>query len=221
MSIRILQVIIQSMARLNLDIPKLFAGGRLCLDFINTACERRGVELEFIGSGEELGQWLRMAESVTGMQLCSDEEELTEGALSRAFELRAALRDLVYSVIEKRPPSEEALRIVNATLSAAPAYSQIGYEGQGFRESLLTDRPGDRWLVVIAADAVDLLCHADLSLLRQCECPTCVRVFYDTTKNHKRRWCVEKCGSAPKAAAYYRRKVARASQAYSQGDQQP
>ncbi|BDI30088.1 hypothetical protein CCAX7_21390 [Capsulimonas corticalis] len=197
-----------------MDTPALFAGGRLCLDFINTACMRRGVEIEFISDGEELMRWLRMAEEVTGTQLC-DQREYREGMLSQAIELRGALHDLVHSAIEQRPPSAESLQTVNGILRAAPAYSQIGYERQGFQESHGNSRPEDQWRMAIAADAVDLLCHSDLSLLRQCECPSCVRVFYDTTKNHKRRWCVEKCGSAPKAAAYYRRKVAKAAEAHS------
>ena len=74
--------------------------------------------------------------------------------------------------------------------------------------SLKKHGPGgtDPWLLEVARDAADLFCDADLSLLKQCEADTCVRVFYDTTKNHTRRWCVEKCGNRMKAASYYRRK---------------
>ena len=37
----------------------------------------------------------------------------------------------------------------------------------------------------------------------------CVRYFYDTTKNRRRRWCsMDGCGSRAKAAAYYRRRKA-------------
>ncbi|MEO7716821.1 MAG: CGNR zinc finger domain-containing protein [Capsulimonas sp.] len=201
------------MSDLILDTEAMFAGGRLCLDFINTACLCRGVEIEFIGSGEELRQWVRMAETIFGRRLCGDGgAEYWEGALPQAIALRSALRDIVHSVLEQTPPPAQALQTVNAVLESHPTYFQIGYDAQSFQESLLTNHPSEKWLSTIAADAVDLLCHANLSLLRQCACPTCVRVFYDTTKNHKRRWCVEKCGSAPKAAAYYRRKVGRAAQ---------
>jgi predicted RNA-binding Zn ribbon-like protein len=199
----------------NLDVPTLFAGGRLCLDFVNTACERRGVALELLGSSEALRNWLRLAEGVAGMPLCPGDEAWDAGygerALPRAIGLRTALNDLVRSVLEGTPAPASALEVVNAVLRENPAYPQIADDGGGFREAVAVCHPDDRWLVEIAKDAVDLLCHSDLSLLRRCECPTCVRVFYDTTKNHRRRWCVEKCGSKPKAAAYYRRKVARAA----------
>jgi len=191
----------------------LFAAGRLSLDFINTSCERRGEILEFLGSGDDLLRWLRNAEVVHGRQLIEADEEWSkkdsEAALAEALELRAALHDLMESVVRKQPAPASALQRVNATLKAYPTYSEIKPSDGIFSEAALSIG-GHAWLAAIAQDTVDLLCHSDLSLLRQCECPTCVRVFFDTTKNHRRRWCVEKCGSAPKAAAYYRRKMARA-----------
>jgi len=201
------------MESLNLDTQTLFAGGWLCLDFINTSCERRGAQLEFIGTGEELRRWLLQAEEISKKSLCPEdkvwESGYGESVLPRAMELRAALNDLVLSVIEKRPIPIPAMETVNTLLRTNPTYPQIrSIDGQ-FGESVAACHPEDTWLVTIAKDALDMLCHADLSLLRQCECATCVRVFYDTTKNHKRRWCVEKCSSQTKAAAYYRRKKAK------------
>jgi predicted RNA-binding Zn ribbon-like protein len=194
-------------------VPTLFAGERLCLDFINTLCERRGVPVELLGSGEELRKWLRLAEGVTGKPLCPDDSVWTTDyearILPRALALRAALHDLVLSVIEKTPTPREALETVNAVLRTNPTVLQIASTEAGFTESVSMRHPEDHWLTVIAQDAADLLCHSDLTLLRQCGCATCVRVFYDTTKNHKRKWCVEKCSSQTKAAAYYQRKKAR------------
>jgi predicted RNA-binding Zn ribbon-like protein len=129
--------------------------------------------------------------------------------LSQAWSLRAALRDLALAAIEKRAAPSIAIETVNAVLQTNPTYRRISLTPHGLSESVSAKDMDYAWLVTIATDAVDLLCHSDLSLLRQCEHPTCVRVFYDTTKNHKRRWCVEKCGTHSKAAAYYRRKVAK------------
>lgn len=169
--------------------------------------------MEFLGSGEALRRWLRQAESVHERPFCPSDAAWTPehaaSALPHAWTLRAALDGLVRSVLAKEPAPAAARDAVNAVLRANPTYPRIDADTDGFRESLLTARPEDAWIATIAVDAVDLLCHSDLSLLRQCECAVCVRVFYDTTKNHRRRWCVEKCGSSTKAAAYYRRKVAR------------
>ncbi|HEY3330765.1 MAG TPA: ABATE domain-containing protein [Capsulimonadaceae bacterium] len=193
-----------------LDLSTVFAGGRLCLDFVNTWCMRRDVELEFLNGSAELKRWLCQADGFHGTHLgdgpaWSDEDG--HRRLEEALELRAALRELALSVIEKRVASADALDTVNAVLRAHPTYGQIAIGDAGFREAEAGAR--EDWLATIARDAVNLLCHGDLSLLRQCEHPTCVRVFYDTTKNHRRRWCAEKCGSHSKAAAYYRRKVAK------------
>src|ERR1051326_6972559 len=56
----------------DIEIQNLFVGERLCLDFINTACRRRETELEFLGSGEALRQWLRFAEGVHKKPLYED-----------------------------------------------------------------------------------------------------------------------------------------------------
>jgi predicted RNA-binding Zn ribbon-like protein len=61
-------------------------------------------------------------------------------------------------------------------------------------------------IVPIAEAAADLLCHGDLSLVKKCGNPRCILFFYDTTKNHARRWCsMAGCGNRMKAAAHYRR----------------
>jgi predicted RNA-binding Zn ribbon-like protein len=191
----------------------LFVGGRLSLDFINTRCERRGVVLEFLTDPDALHRWLIWAEEISGQNLLTTEEiwpeEYGKAVLARTIELRIALRDLALSVVNLLPAPEEAIATVNEALQARPAYRQIAATPTGFEEITITVRSGDQWLTKIAEDAVDLLCHSDPGLLRQCDCPTCVRVFYDNTKNHKRRWCTQKCGSAPKAATYYRRMMAK------------
>ncbi len=58
----------------------------------------------------------------------------------------------------------------------------------------------------VAESACDLLCYADLTLVKKCENPICVLFFYDTTKNHSRRWCsMSVCGNRMKVAAHYQR----------------
>lgn len=188
---------------LDLDDAALFAGGRLCLDFVNTACELRGAPIEFLGTPEALQRWLQIAERIYRRPLIGE-----ASSLPQALKLRSALRELVDSAIEGHAPSAVAIKLVNATLRANPAYEQLEY-GEGHFARTVT--PGN-WLSEIARDAVDFLGSGDLSLLKECECETCIRVFYDTTKNHRRRWCVEKCGSRVKSAAYYRRKRAAKSE---------
>jgi predicted RNA-binding Zn ribbon-like protein len=189
----------------------MFAGGRLCLDFVNTACERRGEPLEFLGDVEALDRWLQTAERIHGRRIAGEPWRASDRtrSLARAVALREALAELVLAVLEARPPAHFALQEVNAAMRETPTYPQMAFDAGEYAYALHAARESDAWLGEIARDAVDLFVQGDRSLIRQCECESCVRVFYDTTKNHTRRWCVEKCGSQVKAARYYRRKRAR------------
>ncbi|RYG86831.1 MAG: hypothetical protein EON58_21290, partial [Alphaproteobacteria bacterium] len=97
--------IVSNVDDISLDTPTLFAGGRLCLDFVNTAFQNRGVHVELLGSGEALRRWLRLAEGVTGKMLSPDDAAWNAGygerVLPKVIRLRNALHDLVLSVIEK------------------------------------------------------------------------------------------------------------------------
>jgi predicted RNA-binding Zn ribbon-like protein len=189
----------------NFSESVIFAGGRLCLDFVNTSCMRLGLPMEFIGDTEALNRWLEAAARIYGVPERWQAHDAVD-SLSHAYELRSALKSLIDGARMGSAPSGAAITVVNTTLRSAPAYLQLEAVSEGFGSSQVSKRTDDPWLAEIARDALDLLCHADPSLLRQCECATCVRFFYDTTKNHARRWCIEKCGSRVKAANYYRRK---------------
>jgi predicted RNA-binding Zn ribbon-like protein len=189
-----------------LDDATLLAAGRLCLDFVNTFCFRLGAPLELLGNPEMLDLWLRSAEKWHGKRIDVPWRAAHgERSLRRALELREALLEITTSVREARAPHAEALGVLNAVLRETPSSPQLLFKG-GFDSGVHANRTDDVWLWEIARDAAEFFPAADPSLLRQCEHETCIRVFYDTTKNHTRRWCVEKCGSRVKAAAYYRRK---------------
>jgi predicted RNA-binding Zn ribbon-like protein len=54
---------------------------------------------------------------------------------------------------------------------------------------------------VIVKSLYDLITETDLARIK--ECPTCGWVFYDETKNGKRRWCnPQNCGTQDKMIRY-------------------
>ncbi|MGA9725656.1 MAG: CGNR zinc finger domain-containing protein [Candidatus Binatus sp.] len=66
----------------------------------------------------------------------------------------------------------------------------------------------EQLMVPIAQSASDLPCHGDLALVKRCANPACGAFFYDTSKNHTRRWCsTTECGNRMRVrvAAHYRR----------------
>jgi len=188
---------------LKLGDSGLFVGERLCLDFINTACLRLGEPMDFLESPEAAHQWLASAQRIYGDRAPG---EWSVTSLPQVHDLRAALWEVVDSLLEQRAPSTEALGTVNAVLRADSAHISLEFDADGFKQSIQVSPGQAGWMAAVALDAVDLLTSGDLSLVRQCECEGCVRVFYDTTKNHNRRWCVQRCGNRVKAANYYRRK---------------
>ena len=55
--------------------------------------------------------------------------------------------------------------------------------------------------------AAGLLTDAELQRVRQCAGDPCGWLFYDTSRNRRRRWCtMEGCGNRAKARRYYQRR---------------
>jgi predicted RNA-binding Zn ribbon-like protein len=97
---------------------------------------------------------------------------------------------------------------VNRVLASRPAVSRLVARGGRYLRILEPVRPSSlHFLVPIAESAAWLLEHGDPALVRRCGGPDCVLFFYDTSKNHSRRWCsMDACGGRAKAGAYYRRR---------------
>jgi predicted RNA-binding Zn ribbon-like protein len=63
-------------------------------------------------------------------------------------------------------------------------------------------------LIPVIESAADALVNGELERVRRCADPRCSRVFFDGSRNGKRRWCeMATCGNRAKAARH-RRKVA-------------
>jgi predicted RNA-binding Zn ribbon-like protein len=132
--------------------------------------------------------------------------------LTRAKSLREALRALVIAIEIGRAAPGEALAIVNQFLAAVPGYQQIVQHGNSTspkfesRWQPLDENASALTLAPLARAVVALLTECDPQQIRKCENSACVLHFYDTSKNHSRRWCsMEVCGNRAKAATHYRR----------------
>lgn len=188
-------------------------GGLLCLDLVNTEVMRRGERVDLLASFADLVEWLRSAGALGRADARAARERWggtphADVVLRDAKRLRAALRAMAERMAGGREPGEEALQAVNEVLAARPGYPQVVRDGQGYatRFQPVEDSPADL-LAPAAESAAWLLASGDRSLVRRCENERCVLVFYDTTKNKRRRWCsMQACGSRAKSAAYYRRK---------------
>jgi predicted RNA-binding Zn ribbon-like protein len=58
-------------------------------------------------------------------------------------------------------------------------------------------------MIPIVESAADALILGELPRVRRCADTRCARVFYDSTKNGRRRWCdMATCGNRAKAARH-------------------
>jgi predicted RNA-binding Zn ribbon-like protein len=190
-----------------------FIGEWLCLDFVNTQAAEEDVAVDLLAGFDDLVAWCGRAKVIAasqGKELLRRWSGTREAdrAFRQAIDLRAALRAMAERIADgRRSVPAATLAQINDLLRTRVGDLELARKGEGyetrFRQRL--EEPADL-LVPIAESAADLLSHGDLTLVRKCQNPRCILFFYDTTKNHARRWCsMSACGNRAKVAAHYRR----------------
>ena len=200
-----------------IDAPRksgkfLWVGNDLSLDFVNTAIVLEGRSTDLLGSFADLVDWLgeggalKEGDRRTLVRRLGGAGAGAGALLDEAREFRTALRSLFDAVVAGASPPRGSLAAINGRLRRREV-PEVRYEGGSFIRSVRRAPIDERSLLLpVAEAAADLLTARDLSLLRRCENPACVLYFYDTTKNHARRWCsMAFCGNRHKVAAHYRR----------------
>jgi predicted RNA-binding Zn ribbon-like protein len=183
-----------------------------CLDFVNTEIIERGRRVELLGSFADLIAWFEQAR-VLGVpearQVLHQWGQTSRGvrALSEARAFRRLLREMVEEIVAGKRPSAHMVHKINTLLRCRTGEVTLVRTRQGFeRRVSFEPREPSHLLVPLAESASELLCRGDLSLIRKCENPRCILYFYDTTKNHARRWCsMAVCGNRMKVAAHQQR----------------
>lgn len=192
------------------DFP--FVGERLCLDFVNTDLVRDGSRVDLLGGFDHLLAWCVAAGVLGAAQAREMRARWSAAGTERVFQearrFRKALHAMVERVASGRPSvTQPALDAINDVLRARVGELALVRTKDGYETLFLARWTGpEQLLVPVAESAAALLSQGDLSLVRKCENPSCVLHFYDTTKNHRRRWCsMTACGNRAKVAAHYRR----------------
>jgi len=194
------------------DSRFIFIGNNRCLDFVNTEMIVGGQLADLFEDFADLIQWSREAKVLSTSQAKRLVEmwggtREGERTLAAAREFRAALKGMVERIVAGRPVAHSALDKINEFLRQRHGYDELIRTQSGFEKRFHSDfSQGMQLLAPVAEAACDLLCYADLSLVRKCESNSCVLYFYDTTRNHARRWCsMSMCGNRMKVAAHYHR----------------
>lgn len=188
-----------------------FVGNNLGIDLINTKIAVDGRPKDLLVGLEDLISWTAAAGLIPLAEAdarLADWTKFEKPIIFDVIGLRTRIHDLMVDLCNGQPVKNEHLAAINKLLRSKSGYSEIVRANGGFEKVLIADLTDPRQLLAAIAESVaDLLAYGDLSLIRKCENPECVLYFYDTTKNHKRRWCsMSVCGNRAKAKAFYERK---------------
>jgi predicted RNA-binding Zn ribbon-like protein len=182
-------------------------GDDLALDFANTESGLGfGSHQNHLRSAANVVEWLRHAQALSADATdwlgaeAHERPDLSAELLSRAVELREAIHRIGEAIGKGAPPSGILLDRL------ARQHARCISEGR-----LEIERGRDRWrwdvraapieaaLGPLALAAVKLFTEGDFSRIRQCAGYECGWLFYDRSKNNRRRWCeMEVCGNRAK-----------------------
>lgn len=180
-----------------------FDAGRLCLDLVATGAGRADAP-DPLDRPEQLAHWLTASGAVPqGTRLTAVDHHW----LLLFRQLRTAVDRLLTAQLGGRG-AEGALERVNALAAGAPPGVRAVRTGSGALVRGLSTEPDCRALLAtVARDAVELLTDpVALGGLRRCEGDNCRRIYLDTSRGRRRRWCSsEVCGNRERVARHRRR----------------
>lgn len=195
----------------NADTLLAFIGERLWLDFVNSDDAQRGVRIDSLSDFEGFCRWLQGAglldeERAGGIRRRAHQQPAgASAALMDARRVRASLRALAERGNVVEHVRTNALAEINRVLGRSAGTRRVEARGDGsFARSFVP--VGDAFaglLIPIVESAADALILAELPRVRRCADPRCPRVFLDSTRNGRRRWCdMASCGNRAKAARF-------------------
>jgi predicted RNA-binding Zn ribbon-like protein len=169
-----------------------FLGGRLWLDFLNSAPATMG---ELIKSPEDLARWARAA----GIDRAG-RPAFTRDDVAAAHALRNTLGAIARALGGGAAPPARAVAEVNRHLAEAPRLRRVE-SAKGavqVRETIDSDLFGS-----VASDLADFIPAFEPHRLRTCGGEDCSLMFYDSARNATRRWCsMAACGNRHKVARH-------------------
>ncbi len=162
--------------------PVRLIGGRLALDFVNTA--------DWSADGRVVAEKLQTREDVA---VWADALGLERAALPDSMEQLRELRSSLRALFVNRAPGDYLGPIL--TLQDKEGEDPAGTARSQPIEAL------------IAASALSLVAdQRELSRMKMCPGENCGWLFIDETRNARRKWCsMETCGNRAKAMRHYNR----------------
>ncbi len=179
----------------------------VALDFANTESGRGFPSHQnHLREAANVADWLRHAKVLPAeeadwlRQQVSDRADLAADLLTQAIGLREAIHDIGAAIGRRARPPETALASLAALHARFVARAALapGVISCRWRWSVRAS-PIEAALGPIALAAVRLFTDGDFHRIRECGGHACGWLFYDRSKNNRRRWCeMEVCGNRAK-----------------------
>lgn len=198
----------------------VFVGDRLWLDFVNTDDIELGVRRDALRDFGSLLEWLVAVgvidqdRRVGFMRRAEQQPAGATAALLDARRVRSALRALAEHGAISGEARNDAVTEINRVLGRSAGTRRLERSPDGvYSRNFVAG--GDAFAALmmhIVDDGADSLIAGELGRVRCCSDPRCRRVFLDSTKNGRRRWCdMATCGNRAKAARHRAREPMRAT----------
>jgi predicted RNA-binding Zn ribbon-like protein len=193
-----------------------FDSGRLPLDFANTAeWHASDHPLEMLEDYPDLVAWSEDAQLLSKSEAASllgDADRAPKEA-AKSLKKVVASRDVIYRMLTAiaagETPNNSDMRKFNQALAEGLEKTVITTTTSGFEWNWdNSKRTFDQMLWPILRATAELLTSQDIKQVGQCaDDRGCGYLFYDTSRNHSRRWCsMDSCGNRAKAKRHYQRK---------------
>jgi len=192
--------------------PPHLVGGRLAIDFVNTA--HANTEL----SWDRLIRFLEstgIASAERGTQLLilpQSDPQAAEGLLLKARRLGFALRKVFAATLRRQKLAEEWIEPVNEILRITEGHDELVPREGDWKIEFIARESGLDWLLAaVARSGAEIIAEGNQARLRLCANPRCGLFFYDNSRTRRRRWCsMAVCGNRSKVAAFARKHAAAA-----------
>jgi predicted RNA-binding Zn ribbon-like protein len=179
----------------------------LALNFANTESGRGfpSHQNHFLEAGNVV-EWLRHAKALPVEETDWLQTHVAKRAdpagdlLATAVALRDAVHDIGVALGDRAKPPEAALASLSALHARCVAKAELapGVASCRWQWSVRVS-PVEAALGPIALAAVRLFTEGDFGRIRECGGHACGWLFYDRSKNNRRRWCeMEVCGNRAK-----------------------
>lgn len=177
-------------------------GEPLPIELGNTAYAVRGRPRDGLQTQEHLAAWLRDTRPRLALPLQdTDIEGVTAHDLTRARELRDAIRSLAAAVVDHRDADPDAVAALNRNARDTLWWREMRTTPEPHAAVCTDGRRVAAVLTAVAEDAIDLFTGPMRHEVRACHGPGC-RLYF-VRDNARRAWCSAGCGNRARAARHY------------------